>query len=262
MSRDHASVLVEAFELLENEEYRKAAAVLETAGREDAQAQALLGMLYWHGHLGEDMAAASAIRWYAAAAENGHGLAQIWLANNYLVGLRTEADPKLAVYWYGKAACQGITQAKYQLGLCYASGWGTERDLTKALALMQEAAEKNFFEADLFLLEHSAAAQGCADPSLLERVEEKYRSKLRKNEGMALRYVDLLLHSGKAEENRAYQLLTDWDVFRTERGELLRADCLANGWGVERDIPAAAAIYRKFPDSRHARSKLKLLLGE
>ena len=73
---------------------------------------------------------AEAGRWYRAAAEQGHGLAQLNLGILYDTGEGVEEDDALAREWYRKAADQDLGNAAFNLGLA----WAVVKDLPQDLA--------------------------------------------------------------------------------------------------------------------------------
>ena len=261
---DNFTILEHAFSLYEEGRYCECADVLRPIADHDVQAQVCMGMLYWHNLIDSNQSDSLGLYWYRKAAENGHGLAQLWLANNYSVGLKSDADPTLAVYWYQKAAAQNITMAQYRLAICYSTGWGVDKDMEKSIVLMQKAANKNFFEADLFLLEHINETDENYKARLIA-LEEKYQTKLATDETTAYRYVDFLLYGDHCYINheRAFNILTQFSIFQSERGTILLADCYARGWGAEKSVHKACELYAKFSqNNKIARAKLKLLMGE
>jgi TPR repeat protein len=73
-----------------------------------------LGALYGGGHgLSNDRAAAQ--RWFRAAAERGHGPAQLMLARYLGTGAAGEANRVEAREWLERAAAQGIADAETDL---------------------------------------------------------------------------------------------------------------------------------------------------
>ena len=67
--------------------------------------------MYSVGH-GVPLDAATAARWYLAAARAGHVGAQHIIASLYETGNGVAADRRLAAYWYLQAAQQGDAAAR------------------------------------------------------------------------------------------------------------------------------------------------------
>lgn len=99
---------------------------------------------YWQKSKAAD-ALPQALRWFQAAASQGHAGAQCSLGLLYLEGKVIARDPKLAVEWLRQAAAQGEARAQWNLGSLYASGSaGLARDVAAALDWCQRAAEQGF----------------------------------------------------------------------------------------------------------------------
>ncbi len=137
---------------------------------------------------------AQAARWFAKAAEQGHGEAACYLAKMYAGGEgglpQDEAqymalmeqsaragfaeaqnslalaydlgrhgaaiDKEKAIHWYQKAADQGYKFAQYNLGLSYQEGDGVSRDRGKALELFRLAAAQGHEKALKKVAEYEA----------------------------------------------------------------------------------------------------------
>jgi len=76
-------------------------------------------------------------------ASNGNAVAQYSLGVTYYYGLVTKKNPGLAFKYLKMAADQGLYCAKFGLGTCYAEGKGVEKDLDKAVELIEAAIEVN-----------------------------------------------------------------------------------------------------------------------
>jgi TPR repeat protein len=73
-----------------------------------------LGALYAGGHdLPEDRTAAQC--WFRAAAELGHGQAQLMLGRYLAEGVAGAPNPSEARSWFEQAAAQGIEEAQADL---------------------------------------------------------------------------------------------------------------------------------------------------
>jgi hypothetical protein len=78
-----------------------------------------LGALYADGHeLPEDRAAAQ--NWFRAAAELGHGQAQLMLGRYLAEGAAGEPKPAEARSWFEQPAAQGIEEAQADLAALHA----------------------------------------------------------------------------------------------------------------------------------------------
>ena len=115
------------------------AMIKQAAGKGDAEAQFLHGLMFDYGVVSERDSAEAAI-WYRMAAEQGHAKAQLHLGTCFHSGDGTEKDDDEAVRWYRLAAEQGHAEAQYCLGACFRCGAGVPQDYDEALALFRTAA--------------------------------------------------------------------------------------------------------------------------
>jgi TPR repeat protein len=88
---------------------------------------------------------AEAMQWFRKAADKGFALSQSSLGWGYMKGLGQNAgqgvqDYRQAAYWFNLAAQQGEPHAQVNLGLFYEEGTGVERNLARAKALYEAAA--------------------------------------------------------------------------------------------------------------------------
>ena len=73
-----------------------------------------LGALYGGGH-NHPIDRAEAQRWFRAAAELGHGQAQLMLARYLASGVAGERNPEEARLWLERAVAQGVPEAETDL---------------------------------------------------------------------------------------------------------------------------------------------------
>lgn len=97
------------------------------------QAEYALAMLYRTNTGGpfvlpEDERLPEVARWFRAAAENGHPLAQYELALMVETGAGLAQDYPEATAWYHHSAEQGTLPAQLRLATVYSEGIGVERD--------------------------------------------------------------------------------------------------------------------------------------
>jgi TPR repeat protein len=116
----------------------------------NAQAQFLLGGLYYHGE-GVPQDLAEAARLYRLAADQGNAEAQNAIGFQYLQGMGAARDDAQAAYWFGKAAEQGHPGALTHLGRLSLSGRGVTRDVAEAARLFKLAAEQGVPQAQRML---------------------------------------------------------------------------------------------------------------
>ena len=128
----------------------------------EAEAQYYLGQMYEHG-LGVHPEQAAAVRWYRAAAEQGHRNARSALAGlgepltaagwtepdiNSAITAYEAGDFRAARDLFAVLAARGDAEAQYRLGLIYEQGPpGIERDPAAAFRWFREAAERDHAQA-------------------------------------------------------------------------------------------------------------------
>jgi TPR repeat protein len=107
------------------------AALLTLVEQGNADAQAVLGLVYYEGRVVPQDYAAAAM-WYRKAAEQGHAEAQIQLGVLYHDGEGVPQDDAAAVRWFRKATEQSNARAQFLLGIMYLQGTGVPQDYVLA----------------------------------------------------------------------------------------------------------------------------------
>lgn len=181
-----------------------------------------------------------------AAAENGDAVAQMVLAQSFLLGRAVPKDFTSAAAWFRLAADQNMPQAQFALALMYDSGEGVERDPAEAAKLYRAAAERGMAEAQYNLGVCYARGEGVGrDP--VEALKW-YRAAADKGHILGQTRVGLAHRDGfgttqdGAEaaiwlRRAAYR---DEPVAKFSLGELYR-----DGIGVERSFPEAVKWFRR-----------------
>ena len=160
---------------------------LAGAVRNDAKAMSKLGDCYFYC-LGTEGNLKEAFKWYLLAAKAGDAHANLMVGYFYQAGYAVKSDREKAFTYYQKAAMDGSMSAiarmpevkylgrfrrvknnidlfalssryagtpeaeqEYYLGLCYFDGKGTKQDVQKGLELMNSAAKRGCWEANLEL---------------------------------------------------------------------------------------------------------------
>ena len=85
--------------------------------------------LYGHGVTQNDT---EAVVWFRKAADQGDGVAEFLLGNQYANGKGVPQDYSEAMIWFQRAAEQGHRVAKLYLGVMYAEGRGVPQDYVRA----------------------------------------------------------------------------------------------------------------------------------
>jgi uncharacterized protein len=111
------------------------------ADQGDAQAQDLLGLMYFKGdYVQQDYA--QAMKWYRLAADQAHADAQNNLGLMYEAGQGVPQNYAEAMKWYRLAADQGNADAQYNLGLMYDFGKHVPQDYAEAAIWYRKAADQ------------------------------------------------------------------------------------------------------------------------
>ena len=122
--------------------------VSRAAEKGHADAQVELGIYYYGGDgVPEDKTKAE--YWMREAAEQGNDKGMQLLGFDKLV----ENDYDEAFKWLTKSAAKGNRESEYWLATLYEGGRGVERDMEKAVALYESAAEKGYERAQTRIAE-------------------------------------------------------------------------------------------------------------
>ncbi len=259
-----------AFEFLEGPQkdiYQAISLFEQLARNGNMVAQFALGEIYWNGNDQIEQNNELAIYWYSLAGESGHPLVQLWLGNNYCIGIRSSPDAEKAVYWYTKAAANNVVLAQYHLGICYHTGWGVARDEERAFSWIKKAADQGFLDAELFV--SAAYKSGVGVPGDLDKYHRLSKAILERYESLAFTMTDVALSLSKAllsgygvDRNPALdvRILSAVQIKIHVECMLLLSDCYEKGIGVEKDIETAYQILKRLSsESNIARNKMKLL---
>lgn len=263
-------LLDRAFECLEGPQkdiYQAISLFKQLADTGNMVAQFALGEIYWNGNEQIEQNNELAIYWYSLAGENGHPLVQLWLGNNYCIGIRTKPDAEKAVYWYTKAAANNVVLAQYHLGICYHTGWGVARDEERAFSWIKKAADQGFLDAELFV--SAAYKSGVGVPVDLDEYHRLSKVILERYESLAFTMTDVAMSLSKAllsgsgvdrNPELAVRILSTDRIKDHVESMLLLADCYEKGIGVEKSIETAHQILKRLSaESSIARNKMKLL---
>ncbi len=131
------------------------------AEKGDADAQAILGKMYWNGQ-GVLKDLDQAVRWFKASASQGNADAQFFLGSFYLL---PHQDVTEGVKWLQLSAEQGNQDAQWLLGKAYLQGdKDLPRDPVQAEMWLQLAAKNNldFYQNSLRAAEGQMTADQIA----------------------------------------------------------------------------------------------------
>lgn len=106
--------------------------LIDEANSDDAESQYELAWQYHHGK-GREENQRQAARWFRRAADQGHPIAQAYLAHIYETGEGLKKSPKRAFAWLQQAAEGGVVWAQVKLATAYWFGEGTDEDDEQAV---------------------------------------------------------------------------------------------------------------------------------
>lgn len=216
-----------------------AAFVREAAEAGSAEAQAVYGQILLDGH-GTPADPRQAVRWFAAAASQGHRLAINMIGRCYDLGWGMAPDKARAAEWYRAAALRGLDWGMYNYATLLALGEGVAEDRAEALRWFEAAAKMGNAKALNFI--GSFYEDGWVVERDMAEAASCYR---RAAEGGDFRgqfnHARMLIRAGRADE--ALRWLEKSAATGTER--FLNQ---AEQWLVgsdDGDIRAAAAMFRR-----------------
>ncbi len=122
----------------------------KAAAQENSQAQFVLGMAYFYGN-GVERNGTEAVNWWLKAAEHEHAGAQSNVGMAYYDGTGVEPDYDKALKWLLKGAAGGDAEAQRYLGKAYSAGNGVEKDSVEAVKWWRKAAEQGDAQAQIRL---------------------------------------------------------------------------------------------------------------
>jgi TPR repeat protein len=157
------------------QDFKQAAAWLRKAADQGlADAQYVLGMMYFQGEGGVQQDFKQGVEWLWKAADQGMAKAQFNVGIMYKAGNGVQQDFKQAAAWYQKAAEQGLTRAQFFLAMMYEQGEGVQQDFKQAAAWYQKAAEQGDAGAQSNLsspMAQGAMAQNPSECSYMSALE-------------------------------------------------------------------------------------------
>ena len=200
-----------------------------------------------------------ALEWYQKSAEGGDAHAQSNLAPYYLSGEGVPVDYGKAVSLYEKSIAQGNSDAIVGLGLCYQRGQGVKQDASKALEYFKKSADQNNAYAMGWLglsYENGWGVSRNGEEAL------KWYLKALQIAPDVVTYHNLaslynsgeLIPKNEVEAARNYKVAADMGYWSSQ---MAYAKCLADGFGVEKDLSAAVEWYSKAAKQGHPEALLE-----
>lgn len=224
------------------------------AEKGDADAQALLGFMYFNGE-GVPPNYAEAVRWSRKAADQGQVQAQYNLGIMYAEGRGVVQNHAEAARWYRKAAYQGDADAQYFLALMYENGQGVVRNHSEAARCLSKAADQGHAEAIAeaqrrALLPAPAVAAGQGKP---EQEKGALVARALKGDLEAQSLLCLFSSVGRWGPTDSASLAKCWRIC-ADQGESFCQSELGSmyeeGKGVPQDYAEAIRLYRKSVELR------------
>ena len=200
----------------------------------DAEAQYRIARLYSRGEGVPERDDATALKWYRAAAEQGHLRAENDLGVVLELGRGLEPDLPGAAAWYRRAAEQGLATAQGNLARLYLAGTGVERDPAAAARWYREAAEQ-----DDALAQYGLAGlyeHGSGVPQDIERAARWYTLAAKNGHGPAQAALGAMYAEGRGVKRDAKQA-TKWLTRAATQGAA-PAPPTSSAAPIEADTPA------------------------
>ncbi len=153
---------------------------------------------------------ASAVIWYAKAAEQNYAIAQYNLGSLYEFGLGIAQDYKKAFEWYQKAADQNIAYAQTALGILYFNAYGTSQNYQKSFEWYQKAANQNdaFAQTQLGYMYQN----GYGVTQDLKKALEWYQKSADGGEALGNLNVGAFYHNGQVVAKNEAKALAQWRI--------------------------------------------------
>lgn len=117
-----------------------------------SEAQYILGMWYLTGNDGaEEPNYTEAVRWFEAAAAQGHVESMYELSRCFLRGEGVAVDDSASIKWLTQATDGGLGKAQCKLGEAYGNGEGVEKNMDIAFKYLTLSANQGYGEAEYCL---------------------------------------------------------------------------------------------------------------
>jgi len=148
----HAPSMVALAELRQSTNPREAVYLLkQAAAKNEASAQAQLGVIYEGGELGVSKNLQLAFKYYEQASEADHPVGHYHLARFYDQGIEVSENEVLSTRLYRKAAMGGVASANAVMARRYFEGKGIETDPIAAVGWLTRGAQNGSTESMVLL---------------------------------------------------------------------------------------------------------------
>ena len=188
---------------------------------------------------------AKAVECYAKAAEAGDGTAMGLLGLCYENGTGVAEDIATAVTWYRKGAEAGDPQSQHFLAMCCANGQGVKKDLAAAASWYAKSAAQGWADAKFRL--GMCCAEGEGVPVDLEKAFGLYREAALGGVTAAFTFVGGCYEDGKGVAKDDAEA-AKWYRLGAEKGNPVcqanLGECHELGRGVEKNLQEALKLYR------------------
>jgi len=229
-----AAIRGQVFDSIEQCRHRLNSAMVQMAGRGDAQTDYCVGMAYIRGDLGLPKDKAHGLSLLQSSAHGGNAAAQMSLGEHYAKGDGVPQDFNQAVNLWRQSAAQGFAGGQNDLGAAYMNGWGVPKNNEEAIKWFRLAAAQGDAKAqnNLNWLEH-----GINQPKHIEPAQDVYE---RGNQ---------LLKAGQKEASAKLFLQAAQAGNSFAQNQIARH--YLEGLGVPKSPSEAASWFRKAADQGH-----------
>ncbi len=218
--------------------------IQRTAASGDAEAQFLLGSIYYRG-IGVPKDYGEALRWYRKAAEQSNAYAENNVGFAYDQGEGVPQDYGEALNWFRKAAGQGNADAENNLGSMYDNGEGVPKDYGEALRWFRKAAAQGNAVAENNLGEMYDNGEGVPK----DKHEALNWFQKAAAQGNAVAEFDLGVTYENGDIPKDYGQALRWYLKSAEQGnadaEVNLGVMYYNGEGIPKDYGEALRWFRK-----------------
>ncbi|KAI9204742.1 uncharacterized protein BJ171DRAFT_442394 [Polychytrium aggregatum] len=227
---------------------------LETAANAGhSMAQLQLADCYYNG-IGVDRDRAKAFESYRKLANDGIHRAQVAVGRYYADGEGIDQDFNTAIEWYSKAAAQGSEDGRlhHLMALCLVHGFGTTKDQEKAVAIFEQLANDGRSSSQYWV--GKCWWEGWGVSGSYSTAFEWFSKSAEQGSsyGQFMAGVCYKIGLGVDKDNaRAFEWLRESAEQGNRYGQYYLGSCYNNGIGIDKDTDTAVFWYRKSADQSH-----------